>query len=133
VQAHPVDGDRWLPSWPEAKDWGLKIRQGVDDDLLQISAGGYCSLHSHRTRHNLFRVVRGELYVGPFMGAKEPAKPVWVLLKPGCGFHVHPGIRHRFWSPGGCLARELSWGGPESDIERYTAGGISEEPPPLTV
>lgn len=113
----------------EASAWGLRRILADDVDRLLVLEGGFCSLHVHRTRHNLFRVESGELLVGPFMSFSCPSRPEWRRIGPDCGFHVHPGIVHRFWSPQGCICVEVSWGGPRDDIERFSDGGISASDP----
>lgn len=89
----------------EHKPWGTTRLLHADENLqvaqIVVHKAGYCSLHYHCHKCNLFVLVSGALWVWT-------ASATWRLEERGrreC--HVPPRVRHRFVSPAGCTALEV--------------------------
>jgi mannose-6-phosphate isomerase-like protein (cupin superfamily) len=80
----------------EIKGWGVTEEIYRDKHLLiariQVEAGGYCSIHYHRQRDNLFVVHAGTLIVHVF----DSGPPKSVRLNAGDQLRVPAGIAHQF-------------------------------------
>lgn len=132
---------RW-PVKPETKEWGrnwpLYSDGSTEVSRIEVAEGGYCSMHRHCWKDNLFLVVSGCLYIAirP-IGPKNPGEVRQV--HPGQTCLVLAGIWHRFVAPEKTVAMELyaqcrlmrgvEFGRPvsagEGDIERIDRGGIA--------
>ena len=78
----------------QSKIWGSNIEifrtDTVSVNILHIRKGGTCSLHTHRSKHNKFHVISGELK----LMVESLLHPIH--LYPFDGFVVCPGQAHRF-------------------------------------
>lgn len=116
------------------KPWGRTRPLSIDDSLhvweCEAVAGGFCSIHKHRHKRNIFVVIDGDLVV-EFFGPASFAKLYAQLPDKTTNAIVEAGELHRF------VARErsrfleiyLPAGGPLSadDIERFLNGGVKHE------
>ncbi len=100
---------------------------------IHVVEGGFCSIHRHKTKFNLFLVLRGELRVITYPHARLDAAgnlltlnaPETWIIRPEGSHAVPPGIFHQFASPTGAHAIELYWSQYDADdIERISEGGI---------
>jgi mannose-6-phosphate isomerase-like protein (cupin superfamily) len=119
----------------EQKPWGhttpLFSCDMMHSDFIEVAKGGYCSIHSHAAKCNIFHVREGELYVRQFTG--DGHRFTCKYLYPGQTVVVPPGIWHQFWSLAGSKALEVYFPIGDgtlcdrSDIERHVGlpvGGI---------
>ncbi len=65
-------------------------------DEIEAVAGGYCSIHNHSAKANVFHVVSGLLYVRQFTGQGDRLK--CGTLAAGQSLVVPAGVWHQFWS-----------------------------------
>ena len=119
--------------WKE-KPWGRTRPQCRSEvahvDEIEIAAGGYCSIHCHSAKVNVFHVLSGRLYVRQFTGNGDRLRGEHIA--PGCSVIVPAGIWHQFWAPAETRAVEVYMpiNGVQllhEDIERHTGlpvGGI---------
>ena len=101
---------------------------------IVVRPGGYCSVHKHHGRANVFYVISGSLEVRIFEGWKAGDGNAYIPteLLPGQHREVLPGYRHQFFSPHGAVVLELYYPVLRGeDIERESEGGI--EPPDMDV
>ena len=108
-------------SWP--KVWGKNERIYSDDlsstNLLHIVKGGTCSLHSHKTKSNVFYVISGKLKLRTDLGE--------TILLPGQSFTIYAGTQHRFIALEDTIAIEImAVRYDENDIDREDQGFIDE-------
>lgn len=91
-----------------------------------VKPGGYCSVHKHHGRANVFYVVRGDITVSVWTEGGVFSHDVY--LGAGDSHTVEPGLLHQFTSrPGTAGAEVLELYYPVlrgADIERETIGGI---------
>ena len=101
---------------PEASIWELDVVRG-----------GYCSRHRHKTRANLFVVVRGNVQVTTW-DAKDRPRTFHLTAGTRAMLRVPAGVWHRFEAVGPAQIVEmyLPDGGAidENDIERADEGGV---------
>lgn len=128
----PISLDHFNPGLianPQAvtKDWGSSVML-YDSGIMSIHrisivAGGFCSLHLHRTRWNAFAVFKGSLRVETRDGRKRTRH----LLEAGAVIAVPPMVRHCFRTSEACEAMEWYWPGEQStdDIVRFSRSGVS--------
>ena len=115
------------------KAWGTTREIRPDIHLIRVIAGGYCSVHRHRHRHNGFLVLEGQLLVRIW---QEECVDVLALGKHDYT-EVVPGRWHQFEALTSASAIEMYWTDPASpeDIERRSVGGVKaasgERPHPL--
>lgn len=110
-----------------SKPWGttecLVKSPMCEQHRIVVQPGGYCSVHRHHGKANVFYVTRGILEVRVWFGGGAAARKV---LLPGDCFTVEPGLRHQFFSPRGATALETEYPVLRGeDIERETKGGVS--------
>lgn len=122
------------------KPWGwtraLSRQANYHLDGIEVDPWGYCSVHRHAKKVNVFHVLGGSLYVKQFseQGGSIAARH----CTPGETFVVPPGIWHTFHAQNGSAqALEIYLpGGPdaagtaldEADIERHQKlceGGVA--------
>jgi len=120
---------------PVSKPWGIQrpiLRNyPLHVDEIEVWPGGYCSVHRHLQKANLFHVLKGQL--GIFVFAEDGAIIRTESLGEGEHCTILAGQWHQFWSQSGCLAQEVYYGTEEirvihEDIERrkeYSVGGTS--------
>lgn len=109
------------------KPWGqstaLAREPLVHADQIRVAAGGFCSIHCHSRKANVFHVLSGMLVVRQF--SAHGACPYSRAIGPGESRTVPAGIWHQFWCPGETLAVEVylpALDGAEliaDDIERH--------------
>lgn len=121
-----------MQSWTD-KPWGRTRRDHLSlvcqIDEIDVLQGGYCSIHRHATKTNLFHLLSGQINIRQFTATGERLNSKY--LHPGESLIVPAGIWHQFWSPLESRAVEvyLPTNGavdPE-DIERFAGlpvGGI---------
>lgn len=118
-----------------SKPWGktrpLIREEFLHADEIEVAAGGYCSIHRHMAKANVFHVQDGVLVVRQFSALNAPAYERTVCA--GQSRAVEAGIWHQFWCMGKCRAIEVylppRFNDPliELDIDRHPAcnvGGI---------
>lgn len=120
---------------PKRKPWGMqtpKLREpAVHVDEIEVNRGGYCSIHKHVGKYNLFIVTSGLLCVTQY---EDPLKCPnrFDLLGPGKQVLVPAKAWHRFACLEDCLCQEIYWpsygntGVADDDIVRKRVGGWSE-------
>lgn len=119
----------------EEKPWGTTsvVAREHDHhiDRIVVAPGGYCSVHKHAQKVNVFHVLTGRLYVRTFSVHGGTFSSAHML--PGDAFVVPAGLWHQFHAQnGGAEALELYLPGPDgvlehSDIERHAGlavGGV---------
>jgi mannose-6-phosphate isomerase-like protein (cupin superfamily) len=116
----------------QGKAWGTteEVFKTADISIhdLRIRAGGFCSEHRHRAKHNWFFVFEGHLEI---LSWQPSGKADLTLLGPGQGTTIKAGIWHRFKALTETRALELYWTELDpDDIERRTEGGPEEENAP---
>ena len=118
------------------KPWGVTeplIREPhLHADRILVNAGGYCSIHRHARKANVFHVLAGSLVV--IQLACLNASAYQRTLCAGQSRAVEAGVWHQFWCYTACVAIEV-YLPPEpsiivdvEDIERHSAclvGGIA--------
>lgn len=72
--------------------WGLVETDSLSVIEERIPPGGGEVLHYHEQAQQLFYVLAGV--------AAFKADGVETMLRPGEGYHVQPGVRHRIGNPG---------------------------------
>ena len=114
----------------QGKVWGTTQcifgHNNVEMHRIATNKGGYCSVHCHRTKFNLFFVECGKLKVTIFRGAETEPRPTdSTELIAGMSSVVKPGERHQFEALEDTVAYEIYWTQLDSeDIIRDTEGGI---------
>lgn len=116
------------------KVWGWSELQ-VESNLCQvhridIRPGGFCSIHQHDRKHNVFTLVKGKLHIRLWdenVDLGVEAMRTIVLASPGDTYDVGPAIVHQFYAPEYCMAIETYY--PASvrteDIFRFSdLGGV---------
>jgi mannose-6-phosphate isomerase-like protein (cupin superfamily) len=119
----------------QGKVWGNTTEILTSDTAsihyLEINEGGYCSEHYHKSKHNLFYVIEGELEVNIFRDLIDKSNSSQIkdttLLTAGMVMNVDPGFFHQFIAKTNVKCIEIYT--PElisSDIVRRSVGGIIE-------
>lgn len=113
------------------KEWGKSQRvsrlNGVDTYHIAVMPDGYCSIHRHIAKNNLFYLLTGQLRIfsGNMNGYLFVAEMVVDLL-PGEQYIVPAGMWHYFRagsSPTDAL--EVYWAETsDDDIVRLSPGGV---------
>ena len=98
---------------------------------IEVKAGGYCSEHIHRAKHNLFYVESGVLKVTLWTqyAAYEPKKPDVTIMRAGDSMPIPPNRAHKFEGVSAVVAYEVYWAELSEDIERRTHGGLRRNEP----
>lgn len=111
------------------KYWGTTSRlfhfNNVECHLIEVSPGGYCSIHKHHSKFNRFIVLQGELSVRTWKAGDDVSADI-VTLGPGEETTVPPGYSHQFENLGEEVVKalEVYWVSlSENDIERSSIGG----------
>lgn len=83
------------------KPWGrstsLTREPMVHSDIIKVEAGGFCSIHRHNGKANVFHVLKGMLVVRQL--AVLNASPYCRAIGPGESRTVPAGVWHQFWCP----------------------------------
>jgi mannose-6-phosphate isomerase-like protein (cupin superfamily) len=109
------------------KIWGTTARihstPFTETHLLEIRKGGFCSIHRHFRKSNLFFVLSGQIQVRIWKG-EEPT-PDGTELVAGQSTFVPPGVYHQFEAFEDSLVLEIYEASSISeDIDRMTIGGM---------
>lgn len=115
---------------PKTKPWGVTTPALRDPllhfDKIETLCGGYCSIHLHRRKANLFHVILGRLWILEFDELLQTTKTV--VLESAGAYAVPPGIWHQFWTDQETIAHEVYYGQAgfslnvdHNDIERHHA------------
>ena len=109
------------------KVWGsssaIFAMNNVEVHRIVIDQGGYCSLHRHTHKHNLFFVERGILHVE--VTKNDYALTDTTVLQDGDITDVPPGEWHRFKAIVKTVAYEIYYTSLDAaDIERKDCGGV---------
>jgi len=100
-------------------------------DRIEVDPGGYCSVHKHERKANVFHVIGGGiLYVRQF--SAQGGSIAAMHITPGRSFVVPAGEWHQFYAQNGAVALEVYMPTAErfllvDDIERhpkFAEGGI---------
>jgi len=74
------------------KVWGTRRRilltNTIELDLLHLKKDTFCSTHSHKSKINLFTVIKGKVRIETEFGR--------IILKKNESFEVRPPLKHRF-------------------------------------
>lgn len=106
------------------KTWGVTAdvysNESIDVQHLEIDAGGYCSIHKHNHKYNLFYVIKGllEIRVKKSYGLTDVT-----LLRDGQRMIVPPGQLHQFIARTDVVGLEVYWTELSEDISRKSCGG----------
>lgn len=110
----------------EGKTWGntqsVLKNEYSEVNRIRTVAGGYCSKHRHRMKHNRFFVLSGQLMVVVF---QETGLIDQVIIGPDQHTSVPPGKWHMFISITDTVTLEAYWGLLDTvDIDRESVGGV---------
>lgn len=112
----------------QGKAWGQSqlIWHGANVELhrIDVNQNGYCSVHRHQSKHNLFYVLSGALEIKVWQKAYELVDVT--ILRPGQTTTVSPGLLHQFRGLFATEALELYFVELRGDdIERESCGGAN--------
>lgn len=108
--------------------WTRPIAESPEESLheLKVEAGGYCSIHVHEYRSNVFYVQEGKVSVVWL----NKDRSVWSerILTPSKKLEIPAGVWHMFkaWTDGAMFERYLPANNGRvrsSDIRRHNEGG----------
>lgn len=118
------------------KPWGMQYpvlrRNTIHIDEISVAPGGYCSVHRHLHKSNLFHVLDGKLSIFSFSADGAVIRTGALVAGESC--LIPAGEWHQFWSKSGCIAQEVYMGVDDSinviheDIDRskqFEFGGIA--------
>jgi mannose-6-phosphate isomerase-like protein (cupin superfamily) len=111
----------------QAKVWGttqcLFQSETTEVHLIRPTRGGFCSIHEHASKNNLFYVIAGKLKVVIF---RENNLKDETILGPGMGTTVAPQERHQFEALDDTIALEIYHVRLDpADIQRFSQGGLA--------
>lgn len=111
----------------QGKAWGntqcIFHKNNVEIHRINIKQNGYCSVHEHTAKFNMFYVESGKLKVTVYRG-DEPRPTDSTILTQGMSSLVNPGERHMFIAIEDTIAYEIYWVELDTnDIIRYVEGG----------
>jgi len=108
---HKVWGERWL----------LRVDDMHAVSFLKVEPGFKCSWHRHKTKYNLFAVLKGALIIKT--EELEGVLKETILGKGEC-FTVRPGQFHEFYAKEYTeVIEEMYVSYQDADIERIVLGG----------
>lgn len=110
----------------KGKNWGttqcIFCDNNVEISRIVIEKGGYCSRHSHTSKHNLFFIESGKLAVNVYNDNDIVDRTV---LSSQMATSVEPGVVHEFEALEDTIAYEIYWVKLGlNDITRLSVGGI---------
>lgn len=114
----------------QGKIWGstqcIFYNNNVEVHRISAHKGGYCSIHEHTSKYNLFYLESGKLKVTIFRNENKEANPTdSTILTPGMSSIVVPGEKHMFEALDDSVAYEIYWVELDTnDIMRYEEGGV---------
>lgn len=116
----------------QGKIWGqtqcIFNKNNVELHRISVNKGGYCSIHIHQTKFNMFFVESGKLKVTIFRG-DEPGPTDSTILTSGMATLVNPGEKHIFEALENSIAYEIYWVElVHNDIVRFEEGGMKAMP-----
>ena len=106
------------------KTWGQTAtvyqNEAIDIQHLDINAAGYCSIHKHSHKFNLFYVIKGllEVRVKKSYGLTDITH-----LRDGQSMIVAPGQLHQFIARTDVVGLEVYFTELSEDIQRKSCGG----------
>ena len=107
------------------KQWGSTADVFASDSVaiqhLEIDAGGFCSIHCHAHKYNLFYVISGELEIS--VEKADQGMVDRTTLLNGESMVVEPGQYHQFKAAANTVALEVYWTELGEDIYRKSSGG----------
>ena len=107
------------------KQWGetstVFQNQSADVQILRINEHGFCSIHKHKHKFNLFYVIEGCLEVS--VKKKGQGLTDSTILHAGESMTVAPGEYHQFRAHEDTRALEVYWTELSEDISRKSSGG----------
>ena len=109
------------------KIWGITQsvfrNESFQVHRIKIKKGGYCSLHNHKYRANLFFIEKGKLEIVVKKSDYDLTEKT--ILRTGEKMAVNPGDYHKFYAIKKTIAYEIYYPLPvsDSDIERKNIGG----------
>ena len=111
----------------QGKVWGntseIFNQNNVEIHRIEAKANGYCSIHKHQHKYNMFFVETGILMVEVWKNDYDLVDTT--LLKAKEYTIVKPGEFHKFTAKTDVIAYEIYWTTLDSsDIIRKTSGGI---------
>lgn len=115
-----------------SKVWGttqcLFEKNNVEIHRIVAKKGGFCSIHEHKAKHNMFFVESGTLKVTIKDDAEDDHPTDSTTLTAGMATNVMPGQKHIFEVLEDCVAYEIYWVElAVDDIIRYEKGGIKPD------
>jgi mannose-6-phosphate isomerase-like protein (cupin superfamily) len=115
-----------------SKVWGttqcLFEKNNVEIHRIEAKKGGFCSIHEHKSKHNMFFVESGILKVTIKEDEQDDHPTDSTILEAGMATSVAPGQKHVFEVIEDCIAYEIYWVELDTnDIHRYEKGGIKAD------
>jgi len=110
------------------KIWGTTQeffnKNNVSIHRIEVKDGGFCSLHLHKHKNNIFLVEQGSLKVEIYR--KDAGSDIIdeTILGPGDIMNVEPGLLHKFEALEDTIAFEIYYVELTDDIERRNVGGV---------
>ncbi len=122
-------------SKPAVKIWGDTERihrlPNTSLHVINIKKSGYCSIHRHATKGNMFLLESGRVEIREWIFDYKPGEKhdvTYVLETPGDTLNIPAGTVHQFAAVEDSVVYEFYYadGGEldEEDIERFTVGGV---------
>lgn len=113
----------------QGKVWGetrtLFANSNAEVHMIDITKGGYCSTHYHKTKYNKFIVLSGKLMVTIWKDYGSETLQDITVLEPGMECTVEPGDKHKFDALDDTRALEIYYVDlSANDIVRSDHGGI---------
>ena len=112
----------------QAKVWGVTqtVWKGANAEVHRISVnkGGYCSIHKHNHKYNMFYVEMGLLQIDRWDNNTEINS---TILGKNESTIVEPGLYHKFKALENTIAYEIYWVELTEDIIRKKWGGSDEK------
>jgi mannose-6-phosphate isomerase-like protein (cupin superfamily) len=114
----------------QGKIWGntqcLFNHNNVEIHRISAKEGGYCSVHIHSQKYNMFYVESGKLKVTIYRH-EEPSPTDSIILEAGMSTIVCPNEKHMFQALEDTIAYEIYYVELETaDIVRFKEGGFDE-------
>ena len=95
------------------KIWGdtetIFSKNNVEIARICIKAGGYCSIHLHEHKYNMFFVESGCLNVTIFRHDSGHVIEDTTTMRDGDSTYVEPGLKHKFHADEDTIAYEIYW------------------------
>jgi len=115
----------------QGKVWGhtslILSKNNTSIHRIAVNPGGYCSVHKHDHKHNMFFIESGELTVRVWKNDYDLVDVT--TLEAGDSVSIAPGEYHQFENTSGfeAIVYEIYWTElDEGDISRKSVGGLNE-------